>query len=81
MALPLVLYDVTATIAKAPASRRPSHPLRIASCPGLGVRAQCQTPPVRGSVGSLRMDLLRCVDLSHRVNVRDSLWVTSENSG
>jgi hypothetical protein len=50
MALPLVLYDVTATIAKAPATRGPSHPLRIASCPGLGVRAQCQTPPVRGSV-------------------------------
>jgi hypothetical protein len=39
MALPLVLYDVMSTIAKAPATRGPSHPLRIASCTGLGVRA------------------------------------------
>jgi hypothetical protein len=76
MALPLVMYDVTATIGMAPASRGPSHPLRLARCTGLGVRAQRQTPPVRGSVGSLRMVVPQCVDLSNRVNVRDSLWVT-----
>ena len=73
MALPLVLYDFTATVAKTPANRPPSHRFRVASCPGLCVRAQPQTSPVRGSVGSLRMFVPRCADLQQRECARLAL--------
>lgn len=70
MALPLVLYDFTATVAKSPANRRPSHRLRVASGPGLSVRAHAQTSSVRGSVGSLKMVVLRCADLQQSQGAR-----------
>ena len=63
MALPLLPHDFTATVAKTLANRRPSNPHRVASGSGLSVRAQPQSSPVRGSVGSLTMIVPRWVDL------------------
>jgi hypothetical protein len=63
MALPLLPHDFTATVANSLANRRPSNPHRVASGSGLSVRAQAQSSPVRGSVGSLRMIVPRWVDL------------------
>lgn len=63
MALPLLLHDFTATVANSPANRRPSNPHRVASGSVLSVRAQPQSSPVRGSVGSLTVIVPRWVDL------------------
>jgi hypothetical protein len=63
MALPLLLHDFTATVAKTLANRRPSNPHRVASGSDLSVRAQPQSSPVRGSVGSLTVIVPRWVDL------------------
>ena len=63
MALPLLPHDFTATVAKTLANRRPSNPHRVAGGSDLSVRAQPQSSPVRGSVGSLRMIVPRWVDL------------------
>ena len=69
MALPLLLYHFTATVAKTLANRRRPKPHCVASGSGLSVRAQPQSSPVRGSFGSLTMIVLRWVDLQQEKKV------------